>query len=230
AELYPRVVTAGTLDGLIVTATRMGDPLVARLIAGALPWVMVGRPDIDGVSYVNVDNHDGARQVAAHLCGLGRRRIGMIGGPTSTTAGLDRSNGFVDGLAECGQTLDPLLAVEGDFSEDGGYAAMRQLVGRRPDGVFVASDTMAVGALRAAADSGVRVPEDVAVVGFDGLPTSEKTSPSLTTVHQPITATGIAAVTMLNDLVSGVATHPAVEILPVDLIVRESTGATVGAQ
>lgn len=224
AALYPRVVTSGFLDGLILTATRMADPLLARMVAGVIPIVMVGRPDVEGVSYVDADNHGGAQLAASHLCGLGYQRIGLIGAPTSTTAGVDRLNGFIEGLALHGRALHPSLRADGDFSEASGYRAMQTLMPHRPDALFVASDTMAMGALRALREAGVRVPRDIALVGFDGSPASETSTPPLTTVRQPVTETGARAVQILNDLVRGTATSPVVEIMPVELVVRESSG------
>lgn len=229
SQLYPRVIRRGYLDGLIITATRMGDPLLASAAGGEIPIVMVGRPDVSGVSYVDADNKGGALRVAIHLCGLGYQRIGLVGAPVSTTAGLDRLNGFVEGLATCGMALHPSLRVDGDFTEAGGYEAMKQLIAERPDAVFAASDTMAIGAIRALREHGLRVPDDVAVVGFDGMATSEKSIPALTTIRQPVAETGARAVQILNDLVSGAVTPPVVEIMPVELVVRDSCGATRAA-
>jgi len=226
SELYPRVVASGMLDGLILTATRMADPLLAQVSPDEIPIVILGRPDLDGFSYVDADNRNGARQAAEHLCGLGYERIGLLGAPVSTTAGLDRLNGFVEGLAECGMALRPALRIDGDFSEASGYAAMSNLIPRGPDAVFIASDTMAIGALRALRESGIRVPEDMAIIGFDGLPASENTSPALTTIQQPVTEAGARAVHILNDLVTGASTAPVTEIMPVELVIRESCGAT----
>lgn len=228
AELYPRVITSGFLDGLILTATRMADPLLARTAVGEIPIVVVGRPDVEGVSYVDVDNRGGAFLAATHLSSLGYQRIGLLGAPVSTTAGLDRLNGFVEGLAVCGMPLPPDLRVDGDFSEASGYEAMRTLIAHQPDAVFAASDTMALGALRALKEAGIRVPQDMALMGFDGLPASENSVPSITTIHQPVTKTGGRAVHILNDLVTGVATAPVVEIMPVELVIRESCGAIRG--
>lgn len=222
-ELYPRVVAAGHVDGLIITATRMSDPLLARVAGSGLPVVMVGRPDLGGISYVDVDNRGGAALVAAHLSELGYRRIGLIGAPQNTTAGLDRTTGFIEGLAVHGQVLDPDLRVDGDFSEASGYQGMQTLIGRRPDAVFVASDTMAFGALRAAQEAGLEVPGDIALVGFDGFPSSEKAVPPLSTVRQPVADTGGRAVEMLGRLVEG-ETGTLVEIMPVELVVRASSG------
>jgi LacI family transcriptional regulator len=226
AGLYPRVVGAGLVDGVIVTASRMGDPLVERLVDGDLPFVMVGRPDRDeAISYVDADNVGGARHAAAHLCHLGYRRIGYLGAPLNTTAGVDRLQGFLEGLAVCGASFDPTLRADGDFSESSGYHAMARLIPQRPDAVFVASDTMAVGALRALREAELRVPDDVAVVSFDGLPPSERTLPPLTTVRQPTVDAGERAVRLLLDLIGGTALGPRAEILPTELVVRDSCGA-----
>jgi LacI family transcriptional regulator len=226
SALYPRVVTSGFLDGLIITATRMADPLLARMTGGEMPVVIVGRPEVEGISYVDADNLGGARLAAEHLCKLGYERIGLLGAPVSTTAGVDRLSGFIEGLALHGKALHPTLRVDGDFSEASGYRAMQDLIPARPDAVFVASDTMAIGAIRALREKGLGVPDDVALVSFDGLPASENAQPPLTTIRQPVSDTGASAVRMLNDLVTGAAQAPIVEIMPVDLVVRESCGAS----
>lgn len=227
AALYPRVVSSRFLDGLIITATRMADPLVARINTNEVPVVMVGRPDVQGLSYVDADNKGGAHQAALHLADLGHRRIGLVAAPSNTTAGQDRTEGFIEGLATRGRALHPSLRADGDFSSAGGYAAMQQLIPNEPDAVFVASDTMAVGALRALRERGIRVPEDMALMGFDGLAPSNATTPRLTTMHQPVTETGRRAVRVLDGLVNGTLIGPVSEVLPVDLVVRESCGTSI---
>ena len=220
---------SGVLDGLILTATRMADPLLARMAVGEIPLVIVGRPDVEGVSYVDVDNRGGASRAAMHLADLGHERIGLIGAPVTTTAGLDRLSGFVEGLALSDLVLHPDLREDGDYSAESGYRAMQELIPRRPDAVFAASDTMAAGALRALHEAGLRVPDDVALMGFDGLTDSERAVPPLTTLRQPVTETGARAVEILNELISGESERPIVDILPVELVVRGSCGAVVHA-
>lgn len=222
--LFPRVAHPGFLDGLILTATRMRDPLLAKMAATDVPIVVVGRPDFDAVSYVDVDNHGGARMMAAHLCDQGYRRIGLVGAPTDTTAGLDRLNGFVEGLAESGIALNPHLRADGDYSEASGYRAMQRIILHRPDAVFAASDIMAMGALRALRDHGIDVPGDVALAGFDGSSGSETAVPPLTTVLQDVHASGVRTVEVLNSLIDGRTSAPIVDIQEVRLIVRSSTG------
>ncbi|NNE11073.1 MAG: LacI family DNA-binding transcriptional regulator [Ilumatobacter sp.] len=225
-ELFPRVVQSGFVDGVIITATRMGDPVLARIAASELPVVMVGRPDLDGVSSVDVDNRGGAQLAARHLIEQGYQRIGMIAPPANTTAGVDRAEAFVAELAAHGRALRAELRADGEFSEASGYDAMRQLAGlgdRRPDAVFVGSDSMAAGALRALRELELRVPDDVAVVGFDGLAASEQTNPPLTTIRQPVGTTAARAVHLLDDLIRGTATPPVSEVIPVELVVRASS-------
>ncbi|HSM67743.1 MAG TPA: LacI family DNA-binding transcriptional regulator [Ilumatobacteraceae bacterium] len=229
-ELYPRVVESGFIDGVIVTATRMGDPLVERMATRQIPLVMVGRPDLDEVSYVDVDNRDGARQAARHLVGIGAQRIGVIGAPTNTTAGADRLAGFIAGLEEQDVQLDSDLLVEGDFSEPSGYDAMHVLIDRGVDAVFAASDTMALGALRAAHEGGVAVPGDVALMGFDGFGGSQTSVPPLTTIEQPVAHTASRAVELLLGLVAGELSAPTSVVLPVELVERASTDRPIGVR
>lgn len=221
--LYPRVVESGFLDGVIVTATRMGDPLVGHMTSRGLPLVMIGRPDVDHVSYVDVDNSMGAALAARHLVDIGRERIGMIGAPTNTTTGRDRLDGFLTGLSDCGRAFDTDLRVDGDFSEPGGFEAMRILLDRGVDAVFAASDTMAFGALRAIRERGLEVPDDVAIVGFDGFTASQHSVPPLTTIRQPVADTATRAVEILTGLIAGETSGPTSTVLPVELVVRAST-------
>ena len=226
-DLYQRVVGSGTVDGVILTATRMGDPLLRRLAADPLPYVVVGRPDsAERVTYVDVDNFGGARGAALHLCNLGYQRVAYIGAPTNTTAGVDRRSGFLEGLAVCGVSPSEDLIRDGDYTEASGYRAMCSLLPADPDAVFVATDTMAIGALRAMNEAGIAVPNDVALISFDGLPPSERSVPKLTTVRQPVTDTGVRAVELLLDLVTGKTEGPVHEIMPTELVIRESCGTT----
>lgn len=199
---------------------------MAALTEGSMPFVVIGRPDVPAlVSYVDADNIGGARQAALHLCGLGYRRIGYVGAPMSTSAGVDRLEGFRDGLASCGAVLDPELRADGAFSEQSGYEAMHKIFPHRPEAVFVASDTMAIGALRALRELGAAVPDDLCLVSFDGLPSSETSVPPLTTVRQPIARAGARAVELLLGLINGAISGPVAEIMPTELIVRDSCGA-----
>jgi DNA-binding LacI/PurR family transcriptional regulator len=156
-----------------------------------------------------------------HLVGLGHTRIAAIAAPQQMIAGIDRYDGFTEGMREAG--LDPELVEFADWSSNGGYAAMRKLLHDQPTAVFVASDTMAMGALRAINDSGLSVPDDLAVVGFDGLPASERSSPPLTTLGQPIPQIGETLIKILLDQIGGKTSEPVRMLIPTELIIRESS-------
>ena len=155
----------------------------------------------------------------------------MIGAPTNTTAGTDRLEGFIEGLEELDRTIGPDLLVEGDFSEESGHAAMEVLLERGVDAVFASSDTMALGALRAAQERGVVVPDDIALMGFDGFGGSQNSVPPLTTIEQPVAHTAARAVELLLGLVSGELSSPTSVVLPVELVERASTDRSrIGAR
>jgi len=187
-----RYVTSGHVDGVILVSVHEANPLPGILAGAGVPVVHGGRPALSGTGrggeklpYVDVDNVFGARQAAEHLLGLGRQRIATIAGPADMSAGQDRLEGYTAALGDAGR--DPLLE-RGDFTEASGYAAARALLAADPglDAVFAASDLMARGALRALREAGRRVPDDVAVVGFDDLGVAEAGDPPLTSVRQPI--------------------------------------------
>ncbi|MDX1691710.1 MAG: LacI family DNA-binding transcriptional regulator [Acidimicrobiia bacterium] len=224
-----RVIGPGLVDGLIVTATRMGDPLIDELVDVGMPFVIVGRPD-DGrpVFSVDADNRGGARCAALHLASHGYRRVGMISPPSNTTAGVDRRAGFLEGAADADLDVSGLLH-EGDWSEASAHAAMAQMLeSSSVEAVFVGSDRMAVGALRAIREAGLRCPEDVAVISFDGLLPPSQTMPRLTSVAQPVTDVGERAAALLNAVIEGELTTPEQIVLPTELVIRESCGTTEG--
>lgn len=221
-----KIMGNGLIDGVIVASTLTDDPLIETLQAAAFPFVLIGRyPHNHPISYVDVENQQGAYEAVRHLLNLGRRRIATIAGPRNMIAGLDRYNGYLAALRDQSIPADPCLIVESDFTEEGGYTAMQQLLPYRPDAVFVASDTMAQGALRAAREHGRRVPQDIALVGFDDMPLAAHTTPPLTTVRQPTQRTGVLAAERLIDLLQNPDTPPRHHILNTELIIRQSCGA-----
>ena len=225
ARLYARISRSQLLDGVIVTATRGGDPLIPQLIANRIPFVVHGRHEDPRVSFVEVDNVTGAYTAATHLVRLGRRRIALITGPSASLAAEDRKRGYLKALHERMVRVDESLIVHGDFTETSGYEEMQRLLPHEPDAVFVASDTMALGALRALREAGKRVPDEVALVGFDDTPQAATASPALTTIRQPIQQTGVLAVEVLIDILENGADPPRRVILPTDLVIRASCGS-----
>jgi LacI family transcriptional regulator len=221
-----QIMHSGLIDGAIVASMLMDDPVVQALAEGDLPFILVGRhPTNTRVSYVDTDNLDSARKMVAHLLRLGRSRVATITGPQNMIAGADRLAGYSAALHDRGLAVDLELIIESDFTEAGGYSAMQRLLPRQPDAVFVASDIMAIGALRAIRDAGLRVPEDIALAGFDDMPFAERSEPPLTTVRQPIVRMGGTAVEMLIDLIEHPDSVPHRIILPTELVVRKSCGS-----
>lgn len=228
-SIFPRVSRRGQLDGIIVQSGQTGEQLIDRLLASNIPLVIAGRPSHDeGVSYIDIDNTDAAHNAVAHLFRLGRRRIATIRGPSNTTVGIDRLSGYQQGLAERGLAADPQLIAEGDFTESGGYFAMRELLPAKPDAVFAASDVMAVGAMRAVREAGLVIPDDIAIIGFDDVPLAAIADPPLTTIRQPIQQFGAKAVEILIDLLENGIRPARRIIMNTELVIRKSCGAAGG--
>jgi DNA-binding LacI/PurR family transcriptional regulator len=219
-----RYVVGGHVDGVLLASLHGDDPLPGTLERAGVPAVLVGRPAGSGpASYVDADNRGGARKAVDHLARRGRRRIATITGPQDMGVGQDRLDGYRDGLAAAGLAGDDLVEA-GDFTEEGGAAAMGRLLARPGlpvDAVFAASDLMAAGALRALRVAGRRVPDDVAVVGFEDSAVARYVQPSLTTVRQPIEEMGRQATRLLLAKVAG-ETGGLHLILDVELVVRAS--------
>jgi len=226
-QIGPRVSRRGFLDGILLQSGPRGDRMIDRLVRAHLPLVVVGRPfDGDNLSFVEVDNVDGARSAVFHLVRLGRQRIATITGPSSLTVSLDRTEGYRRGLAERGRTVDEALIAEADFTEAGGYQAMLRLLPLMPDAVFAASDITALGAMRAVREAGLRIPDDVAFVGFDDIPLSPAPEPALTTVRQPVQQFGAAAIEILIDLIENGDQPPRRVVMVTELVIRDSCGAS----
>lgn len=226
-NIVSKISNRSFLDGVLVQSGHHGDQqIIGRLVDARIPQVVLGRPyRADNVSFVNVDNVRGAYTAVSHLIRLGRRRIATITGPLESTAGTDRKEGYLMSLAERGIGINPNLVFEGDFTEQGGYYAMQTLLHKNPDAVFAASDVMAIGAIRAIKESGKRIPEDIAVVGFDDIHLSSITDLELTTIRQPVFETGVRAVEVLIDLVKNGVGFPQHIVLDTKLVVRSSCGS-----
>lgn len=226
-KIFPRVSRKGLLDGVIVQSGHHGEQwIIGRLVDAKIPLVIAGRPfRSDNVSYIDIDNVNAAYNAVSHLVRLGRKRIGIITGPTNSTVGIDRKEGYRKALVERDREVENSLIQEGDFTEAGGYYAMQRLLRAKPDAVFAASDIMAVGAMRAAHEAGLKIPDDVAFVGFDDLPIATLSDIQLTTVRQPVIQFGVKAVELLIDLINNGAQPPRHIILDTELVIRRSCGA-----
>lgn len=225
--IYERILHSASLDGVIVASTTIDDPLVSRLLHDRIPFVLVGRHPDPRVPYVDVDNVGGARMATEHLIRLGHQRIGTVTGPHNMLSAQDRLAGYKQALQAHRIPVDEALIAEGDYREGGAMAAARRLLAAAPTAIFVASDVMAIGVLKALRQEGRNVPHDVALVSFDDLPIATAVEPALTTVRQPISRLGVLAVDVLLGLLDRQDPGAAPDriVLPTELIVRSSCGA-----
>jgi LacI family transcriptional regulator len=227
-ELYQRLVHGGHLDGVIVASTPMDNPLILTILNEDVPAVLVGRHSDSRADYVDADNVGGSRMAVEHLIRLGHRRIATVTGPLNMASGEDRLAGYCQALEAHRIPVRDELIAEGDYTEGSGVMAVRRLLSASPTAVFVASDTMAIGALKALREAELRVPEDMALVGFDDIPVAAALEPALTTVRQPIERLGSMAADLLLNLLENPPDTQAPAhriILPAKLIVRDSCGA-----
>jgi len=227
-EMYQRVLHSGYLDGAVVASTTLDDPLIPDLLHDHVPFVSIGRYPDDRVHYVDVDNVGGARMAVEHLIRLGHRRIATIAGPLSMTSGQDRLNGYQQALEARRIPIDDALIVEGDYTEPSGGVAVHQLLPAEPTAIFAASDIMAIGVLKALREAGLRVPQDISLVGFDDIPTASAVEPALTTVRQPIERIGSVAVEVLLSVLEDTPSeNPTTHrlVLPTELVIRASCSA-----
>lgn len=213
------LLSGGLTDGLIVvTPSAPSFPASARIV--------VIDPHGDGASVPSViaTNHVGAMAAMEYLIGLGHRRIGFIRGRHDTRSATRRLEAYCDGLAAAGIAYDPDLVQEGDYTRERGLQAARRLLGRadRPTAIFAANDKSAMGVLDAARELGLRVPEDLSVVGFDNIPEAEQQNPRLTTVDQSIQEMGHLAVGLLIRMLQREPLDTLLVKVPTRLIVRES--------
>jgi DNA-binding LacI/PurR family transcriptional regulator len=213
----------GEIDGSLVVSLNAQDPLPGMLSAAGLPAVLFARPARPmPLSYVDVNQHAGARLAADRLVGRGCRRVATISGPLDTAAGQDRLAAIRDAMAVLGHPYLP--SVEGNFTVAGGERAMAELLAEHPDldGVFVANDLMAQGALLVLHEHGRRIPEDVAVVGFDDSSAALACRPTLTTVRQPVEDMAAEMARLLIARIQQPGERPASVIFEPTLVVRES--------
>ena len=224
-KLFPRVTSQGLVDGIIIQSTGLHDKALTYIKNGDIPYVVAGRPkNAPEASYVDVDNRSGAYKAVMHLVQLGRKRIATVAGPLHTSVGEDRLAGYRAALMDRKIELDENLIEEADFTAISAYYATRRLLAQTPDAIFVASDTMAVGVIRALREENIKIPEQIALVGFDDLPPASNAIPALTTVRQPIRRFGIKLVETLIDILNNGPQPPRRIIFDTELIIRESCG------
>jgi LacI family transcriptional regulator len=232
---YLRLLHQRQVDGLLIASSQMADDTIAELReAEELPFVLLNRATKcpDDLAVV-VDNRAAAIAAVAHLAGLGHRRVGHIAGPQTTTTGLERLDGYREGVRLHGLASDPGLVVEAAaFTVEAGSRALATLlaVPDRPTAVFAANDLIAIGVLQGLRDLGVVVPRGISVVGFNDIPLAGFLEPALTTVRVPQFEMGGAGAHLLIDRLQGRPIGNVRVTLPTELVIRSSTGAPPGAR
>jgi LacI family repressor for deo operon, udp, cdd, tsx, nupC, and nupG len=222
-QAYADMVAARQVDGMITMFHRVpAIPMDGRLpLVNACEYVKDS-----AISSVYVDNVAAAEAAIDYLVALGHRDIAFIAGPSSSPICVDREQGYHLALERAGIAVDPALTAVGDFSIEAGERAieMFRTQGRTFSAVFCSNDEMAIGAMRALSSAGLRIPEDVSVIGFDDIRFSRYTTPPLTTLSQPKNALGREAMTMLIEILNDPAVPPRKRVLSAELVVRGSTG------
>jgi LacI family transcriptional regulator len=223
---YVNLLVERRVAGILFVAAGVSTELVDDLQRQRVPLVVIDR-EVPGVAVDTVQtNHQQGGQLATeHLIALGHRRIGCIAAGSDLSPGAERLAGYRDALAAHGLAYDAALVISGDFQFASGYWAMEQFLAlaERPTAVFACNDLMAVGAIRAATAAGLRVPADLAIVGFDDIPLASYTNPPLTTIHQPKREIGRQAIEMLLARINRPDAPPRSIRLETELIVRQSS-------
>jgi LacI family transcriptional regulator len=231
AQLIDKFVVTRHIDGLVLAASLMDDVLVSALDSLGFPYMLVGRSRDQGRNFVDIRNREASAEATRHLMSHGRMRPAMIAGPGSMVSARDRRLGFEDAVTEAGIDLDSVPIREVNYSQRLAFQAATEFLERSdpPDAIFAASDAMAFGVLQAASRLGIRVPEDLGLMGFDGIEPERIWHWELSTVRQPAHGIGATAVTRLNDIVNHRRTGPEQVWLETELILRHSCGCEAAA-
>lgn len=225
---YSDLLFEKQVDGILFVGAWAGDQTehLRKLKKRSMPFVVVDRNVQDlNVDVILADNLDGGRKATRHLLELGHRSIGCIAGIPEATPNADRLVGFLAEMNASGLVPAPELVVKADFTYEGGYRAARQMLesSTPPTAIFACNDLMAIGAIRAALDLSIPVPEKLSIVGFDNIPGSSYSNPPITTLSQPMHLMGVLAMKMLLERMEDLGGRCRTEILQTELIVRQST-------
>jgi LacI family transcriptional regulator len=218
-------VSRGRIDGVLLPDVRRGDRLLDALVDRDFPAVVVGHRD-ERVAWVDSDHDEAVFELTLQLLDAGHQRIALVNGPDELSACTLRRNGYTRALESRGIECEPELQANGPFSAESGFKALSPMLqlAHRPSAVVAGSDLIAAGCIEAIRARQLRIPEDVALTGFDDQPLANHLNPSLTTVRVPISDMGRTAVQMLLQLVAGEALRPRTLVLPSEIVVRDSSG------
>jgi len=228
AELeYLEILAERRIEGVLTMGLGISNDLVRQYLQGGMRFVALDRPSTaPEILSVQADHRQGGLLATSHLTSIGHRRIGYVSGPLTLSVAQERLEGHHEALRQSGLTADPRAEVVGDFSEASGYGGAKKLLGRAPGltALAVANDLMALGVIAALREQGLEVPADVSVVGFDDIELGRYAVPALTTVRQPLAALAKAAIQLLIGAEPADGSVPGPRLMPVEMVVRGSTG------
>jgi len=223
---YIDILLERRVDGIVMSSPILDEHIITIRERGVPLAIIERRAETSGFYYVEPDNFKGARDAVNYLIKLGHRRIAMITGPSGTLISRRRVEGYATALGDAGIPVDPDLKAEGDYSRASGFRAMQRFLDLkpRPTAVFAANDAMAIGAMQAAHQAGLRIPQDISFIGFDDT-YAELSIPPLTSVHQPLYEIGVLAAKLVVAQIRGtIDQHRMENVLPCYLKERESCG------
>jgi DNA-binding LacI/PurR family transcriptional regulator len=230
-----QIMQSSQADGIVVMSSRLDVDTIERLLELDTPFVLVGHPpkkQFEAISWVDADNRLATRQAIEHLISLGHRKIAYVGGDPKTFTTRERQLAYEDVMNAAGLKINPKWIDYGYFDEPGGYTAVQRMKGlgsENPTAFYAANDLMAVGILRAASELGLRVPEDISVMGTNNSYLSQHTTPPLTTIQVPYAEIGKKAVDLLITQITHQDKAPSNYLEDCQLVVRASTGPVVQA-
>lgn len=225
-DLYYSIANSRLVDGIILLKTRIDDPGIARLAKSDFPFVLINHKKYaDKYNFVDARNVEGSILAIEHFYRLGHRKVAFIAGTMNETNAIDRFRGYKDALKEFGLPYKKEWIINGEFSKDRAFQESAKLfeLKSRPTAVFCSDDYMAIGLMEQLKLRGMRVPEDVSVIGFDDIELASYVKPALTTISQPMYQIGKRSAELLFDLINGTKKPPVYELLDVKLVVRDST-------
>ena len=229
-RLYTNVLLEKQVDGIIIVAAGLSSENIRNLLAREIPLVLVDRrvPEVDA-DYVLTDNQGGGRLATRHLIDRGHRTIACIAGPEGVKLSSDRIAGYQEALEQAGIAIQPQLILRGDFQYQSGYHAAQRLFGNRsmPTAIFACNDLMAIGAYRFAHEKGLRIPDQLSIVGFDDIRLAAYAYPPLTTIRQSKHTMGASAAKLLIERMAHHELAPRLEVLDTQLVIRQSTAQIV---
>ncbi|MCX7921953.1 MAG: LacI family transcriptional regulator [Clostridia bacterium] len=225
-QVINELAKGGIAEGIILMTSRMKDPSIAELIKINFPFVVIGRSMVDSeINWVDNDNFSVAYELTKHFINQGHKKIALIGVSKQVVVTLDRLEGYKKALLDSNLEIDEGLIVEGKFFDDIGYGLMKKILdeGARPTGVIACDDVLAFGAIKLLTEYGLKIPDDIAVAGFNNLPLSDYSTPSLTSVEVNAFGLGAKAFQLLIKSINSNYEVFNKAIVPAQLVIRNST-------